>query len=251
MTTATLAACLLLLSPAARAAQADAATLVAVDGPVEIVGPAGAVAAKAPLELAPGATIRTADGGSAVVVLENGTKMRVGPRTEFTFREGGEQSTVVAVLKGLADFWVRPMGRRRLLVRTPGAVASVRGTKLQAGSDGVRSFYTLFEGEIAVTDAFGRSTILTPGQRASISVARGLSGTSSLPPGARAPGEPDVPAPAKRPAPPPPAAERETDGQTPGSEPPATVPSDGAPGPVAPPSPGQQRTVTPVSPSAP
>ena len=74
------------------------------------------------------------------------------------------------------------MSGRTLNVHAPGAVASVRGTVLDVATDGQASRFDLFQGEIRVADTFGNRTVVSPGQRSTVSTKAGITGTSSLPP---------------------------------------------------------------------
>ena len=174
----------------AAAAPAAAATLALAEGSVELISPSGSTAAKPPVALDPGARVKTGPRSSALLILDNGSKLLVGEKSDFKLEARTESGYSVSLLRGALNCWIRNLGARRLRVRTPGAVAAVRGTVFDAVTDGTLSHFDLYKGEIVVTDSFGRGTILSPGQRATVSLTSGLRGTVSLPPGARAPAEP-------------------------------------------------------------
>lgn len=222
------------------------AWLVQASGHVEVTGPSGMVAAKPPVLLAEGATVKTGSDGLALVVTADGSKIQVRSGSSFTFATASTSETTFSLLMGAITCWVRPQSGRHFNVRVPGAVAAVRGTifVINVGDDG-NSTFDLHEGAMDVNDSFGRSTSLVANQRVECNVVRGLTGAPSpLPPNNSAPAEPEaaVPPAAEIPAAPAP------------QEPPAssTTPSDESSTPPPPSTtPEQGNTVSPVSPSAP
>jgi hypothetical protein len=237
----------LLLSAAltvARAAE-PVATLVSFEGEIAVTAPSGTLAAKALLPLPGGTQVKTSPGASAILLLSNGTKFKVLETSTFIVEEPGVKGPITTLLLGELDCWAKKFTNGlRLRVRVPGAVASVRGTVFHAHAGVKESRIDLYKGEIGVTDTFGRSTILSAGQRANITNDYGLTGSSSLPLGAKAPDEPAGPAAPKAPE----AKKDEAPKKTvvvvePPAETPYTTPSQSLP---PPPSPLQE-----VSPSAP
>ena len=200
----TMLAAMLVLAPLAAVNAAEPAasvTLVSVTGNVAIITPSGRMDAKPPMELDPGTTIKTGENSSALLVMENASKMRVGANSEFILKEKSAGTTTVSILRGTLESWIKKLKGRRLNVQSPGAVAAVRGTVFVVTTDGTKGTVTLFNGELHLTDSFGRSTIINPGQLASWTTDRGLAGTSSIPKNVTEPKEPETIALLKKAAP--------------------------------------------------
>lgn len=191
---AVVVALLLTLPAGARADEAPdaAATLESASGTVDLIAASGRSEAKPPARLAPGARVKTGGGSFALLTLDDGSKIRVGENSELKVEKPAASGRAIALLRGTLDGWVDELGARRLSLRVPGAVASARAAAFSAATDGSASRFDLYRGELPVTDSLGRGTILTPRQRASVSAAKFLRGTSSLPSEARAPAEPAV-----------------------------------------------------------
>lgn len=241
-----LLALLAVLSAAPASASADA-TIAAVQGPATLVVGGKHAPATERAALPPGGKVMTAAGGTVLILLADGSKIRVGENSVFSFDNESAADTNLRLLKGFLTAWVRHLGNRRLNVRTASAVASVRGTVFSVKVADGRSAIALFQGSVWVTDRFGRSTVLTEGQRVVARYDQGLQRAAVLPPGARAPEEPSAngapPAASAQPGPKTPA------GQTPPSEMPSQPGQTQSPTTAPPPPPTQQTTV--VSPSAP
>jgi hypothetical protein len=191
-----------------------------------------------------------------VIILANGSKLQIKENSVFVYTSQTAAATNISLLKGVLTGWIKNMNVRRLNVRTPTAVASVRGTVLSAFAATTGSHFELYEGSVLVTDNFGRSTMMSEGQRTEISSSRGLIGTSSLPQGTKPPIEPPVTLPQPPPPPAPQLGDKPKDKLPPPLSPTADDnPVDGKP--IPPPPPGslpapnpKQETKT-VSPSAP
>lgn len=175
------------------AAGARAAVLASASGTVTVTAGSARGPAKAGAPLPSGAKVETGPGAEALVLLADGTKVRVGPDSVFAFEGEGGRATDLRLAEGFLTAWVRKMRGRRLNIRTPAAVAAVRGTVTSAEHRRGRSRFALFTGSLWVTDRFGRSTEMTPGQASEIHFERGLAGTTPLPPGTRPPEEPPTP----------------------------------------------------------
>jgi len=232
-------------------AQSDSATLVSSQGQVEITLDKKGVTGQYPLPIPEGAHIKTGADSSAILVLANGSKIELSANTHFTYASQTSADTNLFLLSGRLTGWIRHMNKRRLNIRTPSAVAAVRGTVLSASVNGETSLFDLYQGTLFVTDKFGQSTTMTEGQRSEVNTVHGLIGTSSMPPNTRAPIEPETP---------PILAPRADSSRPKNPQPPATIPSEPNT-PAAeltnsppPPNPQQETKVGPppvVSPSAP
>ena len=96
----------------------------------------------------PGDMLRVQDNSRADVVLANESVLRLSANTSITL-EGvqEEQTSVVSLVKGLAHFFSRRP--RSLEVRTPFTVAGVRGTEFFISVDDLKTFLSIFEGQVA------------------------------------------------------------------------------------------------------
>ncbi|MFI5346033.1 MAG: FecR family protein [Elusimicrobiota bacterium] len=242
-----------LIAAASAPAAAESAWLVEAQGAVEVSGPAGPLAVKLPLEVPDGAQIRTGSGGIALLMLNDGSKVQIRPDSSFAYQSDASQ-TAFSLMKGAFMLWARHQVNRRMSIRVPGAVASVRGTVVGGDTNGKTSHLALHQGELGVTDSFGAGTILTAGQRLSIG-ARGLAGTGSLPRGTATPAEPAgvLPANALKPGGgPKPGLKPKKDQQTNNPPPPLILFGDVPPPPSSfPPPPPPSQTKAVVSPSSP
>lgn len=236
-----LAAALVAAASAAAFAQSSA-WLMQASGGVQVMGPSGPIEVHPPAALPEGATIRTGSGGLALIVTADGSKVQVRADSDFALTTASPSETTFTLLKGAISCWVRRQDGRRFKIRSSGSVAAARGAVFDVAGDGRTSRIDLFQGEVLVADSFGGRTIASPGQRVTVSAARGLIGTSSLPPGARATPEPAAglpPAALKAAAPAP-------------KEKAAAVASEPAPAVLTPaPAPPPKQQATAVSPSAP
>lgn len=183
---------LLLAAALPAGARAADAVLAAVTGRATVVVAGARSPAVAKAALPPGGKVMTAAGATVLVLLADGSKIRVAENSVFAFESESKTDTNVRLLKGLLTAWIRPQGGRRLAIGTPSAVASVRGTVLTAtvGDDTVS--FDLFSGALWITDRFGKSTMMTEGQRTDVRFDHGIVGTAVLPAGASAPEEPTV-----------------------------------------------------------
>jgi hypothetical protein len=157
----------LLAALVAAPAFAQDATLTKVSGPVLILpeGGVGYLAAKGGEELLFGDAIRVRKGGTAHLTLKDGGAVLLREETLMTL-QGTPRSTVLAVKFG--EFLI---GLKRRLkkgesfkVRTPAAVAAVRGTLFwgKSGKVDQSAAYAGFGHTVAVT-AQGKTVVVEPG----------------------------------------------------------------------------------------
>ena len=115
--------------------------------------------------LCAGDTIRASAHSRADIALENRSMLRLRESTEITLEGmGADDSAGVELLQGAAHFLTRS-GPRAVEVKTPFAVAGVRGTEFSVEVDGQQTSLTVFEGSVATTNAAG-SLMLAAGQSA-------------------------------------------------------------------------------------
>lgn len=179
-----------------------------IEGPASYQ--AGGQGAWAPLTLgqkiSPSDVVKTDKGGKVVIAFSDGTKVQLGENANFQV-EGLEAKKVsLRMTLGLLDAWVAKVKGRKFRIRTPTAVAAVRGTQLQVnvGMDGMTQFFC-FTGSIAIEppSGFGRAVEMRAGQAVSAPKDGKISAPAPLPPTVTPPPEPAVapPAPDQPPAP--------------------------------------------------
>ncbi len=137
-------------------------TIVAADGSPDASGENG-------LPLEEGDRVVVAEGGSAEVALDGGSLITVRENSDFKLEKTakGDSSFFLSVGSLLAK--IQKLGTQRLRVRTPTAVAAVRGTEfgVEAGEE---TYVGVFdEGKVEVTgDAGGTPELLIANQETSV-----------------------------------------------------------------------------------
>lgn len=190
-TSATLAAALaLLLSVPAAAAPAASAPVIPAAPPVNSYAPqprvakasiigfsgspevlrAGSGAREAvkslPVALSPGDTVRTGRGGRVFIQFSDGSQSTIDDGAIFAIEE--EKADSVTLNLTLGKIWcaVSKFANRRFRVRTPTAVASVRGTEFSVESFGSkRSAIEVFGGMVSVRGALGDEALVSASHR--------------------------------------------------------------------------------------
>lgn len=126
---------LMLLPPAARADEPQGdwdARLSAVSGEVRIFvsgGDAEGVAAEKDMPLDVGDRLLTGDGGSAEISFEGGSVMSLQENSDFTLEDIRKKDSTLSLAFGRLLAKIGALGGGGLRVRTPTAVAAVRGTE--------------------------------------------------------------------------------------------------------------------------
>jgi hypothetical protein len=135
--------------------------------------------------------------GSAVILFLDGSKIRISKNAAFVMEKQNEREVKLEVKFGVFEAWVKKLTSRRWKVRTPSAVAAIRGTdfviRLTSPDGSTQDFSTLqqlvesnqpipvdatfelFTGAIDVSDGFGNQTALAPGQQLSADANTGIS----------------------------------------------------------------------------
>jgi len=137
-------------------------TVVAADGSPDASGEAG-------MPLEEGDRVVVAEGASAEVALDGGSLITVREGSDFKLEKTakGDSSFFLSVGSLLAK--IQKLGAQRLRVRTPAAVAAVRGTEfgVEAGDE---TYVGVFdEGKVEVTgDAGGTPELLIANQETSV-----------------------------------------------------------------------------------
>src|SRR5262245_54037099 len=152
-------------APSARAADPAPAShvmvILEVEGTVEVLR-AGSVAwdkanKEAPYnKLGPGDQLRTGENSRAAVRLSNGTVTRLDQKSLLRIPEQKKESTFFEFVRGIMYFFHRDKPGE-LDVNTPRVSAVIRGTEfnLAVAEDGTTTL-TLFDGQVEMTNSFGR-----------------------------------------------------------------------------------------------
>jgi hypothetical protein len=138
-------------------------TVHAADGSPEVSGEDG-------MPLEEGDRVVVAEGGSAEVALDGGSLITVRENSDFKIEKTskGDSSFFLSVGSLLAK--IQKLGTQRMRVRTPTAVAAVRGTEFGVDVDGESSHIGVFdEGKVEVTgEAGGPPEVLITNQETSV-----------------------------------------------------------------------------------
>lgn len=159
------AALAVLLCAASAHAQAR---LDSADGKVE-VSPAGMngawMAAKPPYALKNGDRVRTGSDGSATLFFPDRTKVALGPDSAFAVEKADKKDAVVKLDAGGLHAWVTKAMSRHFRVRSPSAVAAVRGTEFTVDVTATQDTQIVVdEGVVAVRIKSGEQTELGNGR---------------------------------------------------------------------------------------
>lgn len=147
--------------------------------------------------------LKTDSSGAAVIAFSDGTKVKIGPSSSYALDRLSPGRVDIRLSVGVLDAWIKRLKGRRFAVRTPSAVASVRGTEFRTEVEpGGATTWNLFGGQLDLNDAFGRQTMLDAGNRVVADAAQGLAEAkpAPLPPEVKQAQEPVV----DLPPPPPP-----------------------------------------------
>ncbi|MBI4425320.1 MAG: FecR domain-containing protein [Elusimicrobia bacterium] len=79
--------------------------------------------------------VKTAAGAKVTLAFSDGSKLQIGGNAVFAIDDLQSKKMGVSLTIGLLDAWVAKLKGRRFTIRTPTAVASVRGTQLQVNVD--------------------------------------------------------------------------------------------------------------------
>lgn len=139
-----------------------AATVLSLEGTVQVESDGQWHALDPGALVGPGDRIRTSDGASLHLVLADGSSIALGPNTEVRLDEMGSgaeaSTTLISLAQGLLNAMVEHLkSGSRFEIRSPGAVAAVKGTDFevsesQAGTD---TSVTVQEGTVQLGDKKG------------------------------------------------------------------------------------------------
>jgi hypothetical protein len=167
------------LSGAGASAQSSAAPapawrarLTKVSGDVQIRAAGGPSfsAAKAGRKLAEGDEVRTGRGGVAELALDGDAVLQLKPRSDFTLSKTDKSSSFVTLALGTVLAKLHRLASNRAFeVRTPTAVAAVRGTEFGVSVERSLTRVGVFsEGLVEISDSAGHQLTLAPGQESEV-----------------------------------------------------------------------------------
>jgi len=109
-----------------------------------------------------GDVIKAGLGGSMVVVFEDGSRVNIGPKSQFTLGQGGSEWDLGKLNFGKLKAIFKKFQTRKFAIRTPIAIAGVKGTEfIMTHENGISEIH-LFEGTLDIT-AGGETKELTRG----------------------------------------------------------------------------------------
>lgn len=168
-----------------------AARIVALRGKVVLSQGDRPVEARTGIDLAPGATLATGPDGFVTLQLPNGSRTSMPTQTRMRIVRlhriilTGSMDYDLAVDRGKVEALASPLGddrNNRFRIRTPRAIAAVRGTRFRVGFDETTSLAEVIEGKVAASSqASGQAASLTPGLGAVIAASGALETEALLP----------------------------------------------------------------------
>lgn len=156
---------ILTLSAALPAAEV-AATLLTASGQGQLLLRDGSSAEfKSGALVQPGSRIITAESGSALLLMDDGSRVSVGPNTDLTLTESladqGVRSTVFELLRGLFHATVQKLTVGSVFqVKTADAVAAVKGTHFSVMADDQGTEAQVSEGTVWLENSRGERAVL-------------------------------------------------------------------------------------------
>ena len=148
------------------------ARLGAVSGDVTVLAADGSPAASGEdgMPLEEGDRVVVAEGGSAEVALDGGSLIAVREKSDFKIEKTAKADASFFLQAGALLAKIQKLGTQRLRVRTPSAVAAVRGTEFGVEAEDGESHIGVFdEGKVEVTgDAGGPPELLISNQETSV-----------------------------------------------------------------------------------
>ncbi|MCR4294060.1 MAG: FecR domain-containing protein [Elusimicrobia bacterium] len=138
-------------------------TIVPADGSPEVSGEAG-------MPLEEGDRVVVGDGGAAEVALDGTSLLSVRPKSDLKLEKIGKGDSTFFLKVGSLLAKIQKLGARSLRVRTPHAVAAVRGTEFGVETDGAISHVGVFdEGKVEVSGGEGgKAELLRANQELSV-----------------------------------------------------------------------------------
>lgn len=162
---------LLLLAPAALAAAPNppaAGRLVKAQGDVTIESPSGGRLGKDGAALAEGDAVSTAEGATALVELADGSRLKLRESSRLRIVVSGKSAELNLALGSVFAKVRKRLAGENFLVRTPSAVAAVRGTEFFTAYGRPRGkdrdlWVCVNEGAVELTTTKDKKPLLVPG----------------------------------------------------------------------------------------
>ncbi|OGR97716.1 MAG: hypothetical protein A2V88_03490 [Elusimicrobia bacterium RBG_16_66_12] len=108
-----------------------------------------------------GSEVRTSASSTAELRFSDGSRVLLTPGTLFKIDQTDARETSFSLGLGKIRAAFAGLLSSRVRIRTPTAVAAVRGTVFEMGTDGKESAITMAEGVLEVTDNKGKEAVLT------------------------------------------------------------------------------------------
>ena len=116
-----------------------------------------------PYELNLGDTVATESDGRATIVFDEGARVQVNPDSQFSLGKT-KDANVVELATGRIKAWVQGAAKGRFNVKTPLAVAAVRGTEFDVAFE-KEMLVEVYDGLIGVQDLLGNEVLVASGER--------------------------------------------------------------------------------------
>ncbi len=116
------------------------------------------------IPLADGEDIRTGRASTVEIFMEDGSKVKLAPLSEFKMTSESKSAVSLGLYFGRVRSWVKKFSRK-FEVRTPSAVCAVRGTDFMVSADAEgNSRVEVYDGSVLAGDSKGSSGLLREGQ---------------------------------------------------------------------------------------
>lgn len=112
-------------------------------------------------DLPAGSEVRTSASSTAELRFSDGSRIQLAPGTSFRIEKTDAKEASFSLGMGKIRAAFAGMFSSRVRIRTPTAVAAVRGTVFEMGTDEKGSAITMAEGVLEVTDNKGKEAVLT------------------------------------------------------------------------------------------
>lgn len=162
-------ALLVFAAAAARAASPVAGVVISIEGKPEVqrAGEKGFKALKFNEMLREGDSVKTGHGAKVAVAFVGGAELRINEDSTFKMESGGG-SKPTSVFTEFGNAWTRLLhGKSGMRVRTPNAVAAVRGTEADVSLGAGPMTVKVYEGFVDVMNDKG-TTALRAGQQTQV-----------------------------------------------------------------------------------
>jgi len=145
-----------------------------------------------------GTMVKTEAGSYCLIFFSDGTKLRLGPKSNLRLTELSAQKAEVALGSGRLEAWVKKRESAEFQAQTPLFTAALPEGSFAADIlSPTSATLDIFTGDPKVQDSLGKSQTVSPGQRVELDAKTGASTPAPLPSGALRPEEPSLAGPAK------------------------------------------------------